>query len=200
MSKPVYLDYNGTTPVLPEVTEAMMPFLTRNFGNPSSSHHPYGWLAKSAVEDAGRAIAGALDIEPGDLVWTSGSTESINTILKGVCRLHREKGNHIITTRAEHKAVLDTCAFLEADGIEVTYLDIDSHDLVSADQLRTALKPETILVSIMYANNEVGTIQPVADIGAIAPTRVLPIAPPKLWAASASTCSPYFSAIRLIAG
>ena len=162
-----YLDYNATTPCDQEVLEAMLPYFREHFGNPSSSHHPYGWLARSAVEDATRAIEAALGIEAGDLVWTSGSTESINTILKGACRRHSAKGNHIITTKAEHKAVLDTCAFLEEDGIQVTYLDVDRNGLVSAGQLRSALRPETILVSIMYANNETGVLQPLEEIAEI---------------------------------
>ena len=164
MYSQIYLDYNATTPCDPEVVEAMLPYFREHFGNPSSSHHPYGWLAGSAVEDATHTIAGALGVPPRDLVFSSGSTESINTILKGVVRKHRPSGNHIITTKAEHKAVLDTCAFLEEDGVAVTYLDVDGKGLVSIEQLKEALRSETILVSVMCANNETGVIQPLEEI------------------------------------
>lgn len=160
----LYFDYNATTPCPKEVVDSMLPYFNQDFGNPSSSHHPYGWLAKSAIEDATLAISKNLGVSPRSLIYTSGATESINTILKGVARKMQSKGNHIITTKAEHKAVLDTCAFLEDDGFEVTYLDVDSKGLISIEKLNKMLRPETILVSILYANNETGTIQPLDEI------------------------------------
>ncbi len=164
MYSQLYFDYNATTPCPEEVVDCMLPYFYQDFGNPSSSHHPYGWSAKSAVEDATLAIAQNLGVSPSSLVYTSGSTESTNMVLKGVARKMKSKGNHIITTKAEHKAVLDTCAFLEEDGFEVTYLDVDSKGLISAEMLSEILRPETILVSILYANNETGTIQPLDEI------------------------------------
>tara|TARA_R110001592_G_scaffold85144_3_gene251448 strand:+ start:4317 stop:5492 length:1176 start_codon:yes stop_codon:yes gene_type:complete len=164
MHSQIYFDYNATTPCTKEVVDSMLPYFYQNFGNPSSSHHAYGWLAKSAVEDATLSISRNLGVSPKSLVYTSGSTESINMVLKGIARKMLSKGNHIITTKAEHKAVLDTCAFLEEDGFEVTYLDVDSKGLISIDMLNKTLRPETILVSILYANNETGTIQPLDEI------------------------------------
>tara|TARA_R110002051_G_scaffold72609_1_gene131213 strand:- start:12033 stop:13211 length:1179 start_codon:yes stop_codon:yes gene_type:complete len=164
MYSPLYFDYNATTPCSKEVVDGMLPYFYQDFGNPSSSHHPYGWLAKSAVEDATLSIAKNLGVSPSSLVYTSGSTESINMILKGIARKLQSKGNHIITTKAEHKAVLDTCAFLDEDGFEVTYLDVDSEGLISSEMLNKVLRPDTILVSILYANNETGTIQPLDEI------------------------------------
>ena len=164
MYSQLYFDYNATTPCSKEVVDSMLPYFYQDFGNPSSSHHPYGWLAKSAVEDATVTIAKNLGISPKSLVYTSGATESINMILKGIARKMQSKGKHIITTKVEHKAVLDTCAFLEEDGYEVTYLDVDSEGLISIDVLNKMLRPDTILVSILYANNETGTIQPLLEI------------------------------------
>tara|TARA_R110002074_G_scaffold203432_10_gene371428 strand:+ start:17741 stop:18916 length:1176 start_codon:yes stop_codon:yes gene_type:complete len=164
MHSQIYFDYNATTPCTKEVVDSMLPYFYQNFGNPSSSHHAYGWLAKSAVEDATLSISRNLGVSPKSLVYTSGATESINMVLKGIARKMLSKGNHIITTKAEHKAVLDTCAFLEEDGFEVTYLDVDSKGLISLDMLNKTLRPETILVSILYANNETGTIQPLDEI------------------------------------
>ncbi|NHF59881.1 cysteine desulfurase [Flavobacteriaceae bacterium TP-CH-4] len=164
MVSQLYFDYNATTPCVKEVVDAMLPYFQEDFGNPSSSHHPYGWLAKSAVEEATMSIAKALDISTNSLIYTSGATESINMVLKGVARKLRSKGRHIITTQAEHKAVLDTCAFLEEDGFEVTYLGVDAKGLVSTKQLMRALRPDTILVSMIYANNETGAIQPLEEI------------------------------------
>tara|TARA_R110002126_G_scaffold237113_1_gene380678 strand:+ start:611 stop:1786 length:1176 start_codon:yes stop_codon:yes gene_type:complete len=164
MHSQIYFDYNATTPCTKEVVDSMLPYFYQNFGNPSSSHHAYGWLAKSAVEDATLSISRNLGVSPKSIVYTSGSTESINMVLKGIARKMLSKGNHIITTKAEHKAVLDTCAFLEEDGFEVTYLDVDSEGLISIDMFNKMLRPETILVSILYANNETGTIQPLNEI------------------------------------
>ena len=164
MYSQLYFDYNATTPCSAEVIDTMLPYIKDHFGNPSSSHHPYGWLARSAVEDARTAIAEILNIEVNELIFTSGATESINTILKGVVRKNKGRRNHIITSRAEHKAVLDTCAFLETDGVEVTYLNVNSEGLICMDEFSEALRPETLLVSVMYANNETGVIQPLKEI------------------------------------
>ena len=167
MYSQIYLDYNATTPCAPEVMEAMNPYFREHFGNPSSSHHPYGWLAKSAVEDARNQIATHLGTEAEDLVFTSGSTESINMIIKGVGQKYGDRGRHIITSKTEHKAVLDTCAYMESSGFEVTYLDVKETGLVDMENFRAALRPDTVLVSIMYANNETGLIQPLEEIAAL---------------------------------
>lgn len=167
MYSQIYLDYNATTPCAPEVMEAMNPYFREHFGNPSSSHHPYGWLAKSAVEDARNQIATHLGTKAEDLVFTSGSTESINMIIKGVGQKYGDRGRHIITSKTEHKAVLDTCAYMESSGFEVTYLDVKETGLVDMENFRAALRPDTILVSIMYANNETGLIQPLEEIAAL---------------------------------
>lgn len=164
MYSQLYFDYNATTPCAKEVVDAMLPHFHEDFGNPSSSHHPYGWLAKSAVEDATLSMAKNLGVSPSSLVYTSGSTESINMVLKGVARKMHSKGKHIITTKVEHKAVLDTCAFLEADGFEISYLDVNSDGLISLETLNKTLRSDTILVSILYANNETGIIQPLDEI------------------------------------
>jgi len=142
----------------------MLPHFHEDFGNPSSSQHPYGWLAKSSVEDATISIAKNLGVSFGSLIYTSGSTEGINMVLKGVARKLQSKGKHIITTKAEHKAVLDTCAFLEEDDFEISYLDVNSDGLISLETLNKTLRPDTILVSILYANNETGVIQPLDEI------------------------------------
>lgn len=164
MYSQLYFDYNATTPCAQEVVESMLPHFYEDFGNPSSSHHPYGWLAKDAVEDATLSIAKNLGVAPSSLVYTSGATESINMILKGVARKMRSKGNHIITTKAEHKAVLDTCAFLEEDGFSVSYLDVSPNGLISLEDLSETLRPDTILVSLLYANNETGIIQALDEV------------------------------------
>ena len=167
MHNRLYLDYNATTPCDREVVDAMLPYFGEHFGNPSSSHS-FGWLARTAVEDATFEIAGLLGVPPEDLVFTSGSTESINTVLKGVVRSKALQGAHIVTTRAEHKAVLDTCASLEEEGVEVTYLNVGPEGLVSEEEFGRALRPGTILAAIMYANNETGIIQPLDEIAAMA--------------------------------
>ena len=167
MYSQLYFDYNATTPCDSEVLEAMLPYFREHFGNPSSSHHPYGWLAKSAVEGARSEIADVLKVSADSLLFTSGATESINTILKGVSGKNRRERNHILTTRAEHKAVLDACAALQAEGFEVTYLDVDPKGLVRIEEFRKALKPETALVAVLYANNETGVIQPLEEIVAL---------------------------------
>ncbi len=168
MEKKLYLDYNATTPCEPQVVDAMSPYLSDNFGNPSSAHHAFGWIAKETVEKATDKIAQALGICSDNITYTSGSTEAINMVLKSFCKKYKPNGTHIITSKTEHKAVLDTCAFMEKyEGVSFTYLDVDTSGLINLDQLEAAIRPETILVSIMYANNETGVIQPLNDIANI---------------------------------
>jgi cysteine desulfurase len=167
MIQPVYLDYNGTTPHDPEVIEAMRPFLETEFGNPSSSHW-YGIRSKQAVEKARSQVAGLLNCRPAEVFFTSGGTESNNHAIRGVAQRFKEKGNHIITSRFEHPAVIEVCRFLEADGFETSYLPVSQEGLVDPDDVARAVRPTTILITIMHANNEVGTVQPIADISRIA--------------------------------
>ena len=167
MAPPIYLDYNGTTPMDPHVIEAMEPFWETEFGNPSSSHW-YGIVPKKAVETARRQVAALLDCTPGEIIFTSGGTESNNHAITGVARAYRAKGNHIITSRIEHPAVLEVCRSLENFGYETTYLPVDNQGLVSESDVEKSIRPETILITIMHANNEVGTIQPVEKISRIA--------------------------------
>ncbi len=167
MIKPIYLDYNATTPHDPEVIEAMRPFLESEFGNPSSAHW-YGIKPKKAVETARSQIAGILNCRPTDIFFTSGGTESNNHAIRGVARRFREKGNHIITSNVEHPAVIEVCRYLEADGFETTYLPVSEDGLVDPVDVERAVRPTTILITVMHANNEVGTIQPIAEISRIA--------------------------------
>ncbi len=167
MKAPIYLDYNGTTPHDPEVIAAMRPFFETGFGNPSSSHW-YGIAPRRAVETARAGVASALHCDPSEILFTSGGTESNNHAIKSVARLKKAQGNHIITSEIEHPAVLDVCRFLETDGYRVTYLPVDETGIVRVADVAAALCPETILISIMHANNETGSIQPVAEIGALA--------------------------------
>jgi cysteine desulfurase len=169
MPKPIYLDYNATTPHDPEVIEAMRPFLEVEFGNPSSSHF-YGSKPKQAVANARRQIAALLNCEPDEIIFTSGGTESNNFALKGCAETFRQQGNHIITSQIEHPAVLEVCHFLKKNGFEVTYLPVDEFGLVNVADVAAAIKKETILISIMHANNEVGTIEPIAEIARLAKT------------------------------
>ena len=164
MYSQLYFDYNATTPCSKEVVDTMLPYFKEDFGNPSSSHHAYGWMAMSAVEDATLSIAKSLGVTSNSLIYTSGATESINMVLKGVAKQLKAKGKHIITTKAEHKAVLDTCLYLEEEGFEISYLEVDSSGLISLEALNKTLRPETILVSVLYANNETGNIQPLDEI------------------------------------
>lgn len=165
MNNRIYLDYNATTPCDQEVVDHMLPFFNDTYGNPSSAHHTYGWLAKEAILDSSKLIANALGIPADDLIYTSGATESINMILKSFSGKFKPKGSHIITCKTEHKAVLDTCRFMEKyDGISVTYLNVDAKGLVDLDELKKAIRPETILISIMHSNNETGVIQPLKKI------------------------------------
>ncbi len=167
MVQPIYLDYNGTTPHDPEVIAAMRPFLETEFGNPSSSHW-YGIRPKRAVEAARRQVAGLLGCQPEAVFFTSGGTESNNHAIKGMARARKEKGRHLITSTVEHPAVLDVCRYLEQEGLETTYVDVDDTGMVRVDDVADAIRPDTILISIMHANNEVGTIQPIDEIARIA--------------------------------
>lgn len=167
MKTPVYLDYAATTPVDPRVAEAMSRCLTLdgNFGNPASRSHGYGWRAEEAVEDARGALADLIHADPREIVWTSGATESNNLAIKGAAQARQESGRHILTAKTEHKAVLDTCAYLETQGFEVSYLTPPSSGVISADQVQAALRNDTILVSLMHVNNEIGVMHDIADIG-----------------------------------
>ena len=168
---PIYLDNNATTPLDPRVLEAMMPYLTGTFGNAASRSHPFGWKAEEAVERARGQVAEALGADPKEIVWTSGATESDNLAIKGVVEMYRDKGNHIITAAIEHKAVLDTCQYLQGQGCQVTVLPVDEHGLVTAEQVESAITDRTVLVTIMTANNEIGTIHPVGQIGRVCKRR-----------------------------
>jgi cysteine desulfurase len=168
ISFPIYLDNNATTKLDPLVLEAMMPYLTENYGNAASVQHSYGWVADEAVKIARQEIATSINALPQEIVLTSGSTESDNLAIKGVWEAYRSKGNHIITVKTEHKAVLDTCAYVDKHGGEITYLDVDQNGQIDLNELRKSIKKETILIAIMYANNETGAIQPINEIGEIA--------------------------------
>ena len=165
--KPIYLDYNATTPIDPEVAEAMRPYLFEHFGNPSSSHW-YGIQTKKAVDEARRQVADLLHCNPEEVVFTSGGSESNNYAIKGTAFANREKGNHIITSTIEHPAVLEVCKYLAEKGFQITYLPVDEFCLVKPRELQKSIRPQTILITIMHANNEVGTIQPIAEIANIA--------------------------------
>ncbi|WP_373088836.1 IscS subfamily cysteine desulfurase [Zhongshania sp.] len=169
MQLPIYLDYSATTPVDPRVAEQMMACLTTTgtFGNPASRSHMFGWKAEEAVENARRQVADLLNADPREIVWTSGATESNNLAIKGVAHFYSKKGKHIITSKIEHKAVLDTCRQLEREGFEVTYLDPTDKGLITAEAISAALRDDTVLVSVMHANNEIGTINDVAAIGEV---------------------------------
>ena len=172
MKKPIYLDYNATTPHDPEVIDAMRPFLEEEFGNPSSSHW-YGTEPKKAVMQARSQVASLLNCKAEEIIFTSGGTESNNHAVKGVALACRNKGNHIITSQIEHPAILDVCAYLAEDGYEVTYLPVDAQGQVRVSDLSDAITSKTILITIMHANNEVGTIQPIAEIAEIASKRAV---------------------------
>lgn len=165
---PIYLDNNATTPLDPRVLEAMMPYLTDVFGNAASRNHAFGWQAEEGVDYAREQIAKLINCSDKEIIFTSGATESDNLAIKGVFEMYAQKGNHIITARTEHKAVLDTCKHLEKLGATVTYLPVNEEGLISLEELEAAMTPQTILVAIMYANNEIGTIQPVRAISKIA--------------------------------
>jgi cysteine desulfurase len=164
---PIYLDYSATTPVDPRVAEKMIPFLVEKFGNPASRSHAFGWEAEAAVEEAREEVAKLVNADPKEIVWTSGATESNNLAIKGAAHFYAGKGKHLITVKTEHKAVLDTCRELERQGFEVTYLDVRDNGLLDLDAFRAALRPDTILASVMLVNNEIGVVQPIAEIGEI---------------------------------
>src|SRR5574343_448397 len=171
MKFPIYLDYSATTPIDPRVVEAMMPYLTEKFGNPASRSHQYGWDAESAVENARAEVAALVNADPKEIVWTSGATEANNLAIKGAANFYQNKGKHLITVKTEHKAVLDTMRELERQGFEVTYLDVLANGLVDMAALEAAFRPDTILVSIMAVNYEIGVIQRLAESGELLRSR-----------------------------
>lgn len=162
---PIYMDYSATTPIDPRVADKMIPYLREQFGNPASRSHLYGWTAEKAVEDAREQVAALVNADPREIIWTSGATESDNLAIKGAAQFYKSKGKHIITVKTEHKAVLDTVRELERQGFEATYLQPHDNGLISIDQLAAAIRPDTILVSVMLVNNEIGVIQPIDEIG-----------------------------------
>jgi cysteine desulfurase len=167
MKTPIYLDNHATTQMDPRVLDAMVPYFTQYFGNAASRNHEFGWVAEQAVDKARKQIADLIGASPREIIFTSGATESDNLAIKGVAEMYAEKGNHIITAATEHKAVLDTCKKLEKNGYRVTYMPVKGDGLIDLDMLREAITDKTILVTIMYANNEIGVLQPVAEIGKI---------------------------------
>ncbi|QBC44661.1 IscS subfamily cysteine desulfurase [Iodobacter fluviatilis] len=164
-NKPIYLDYSATTPVDPRVAAKMIPCLTEHFGNPASRSHAFGWEAEAAVEEAREQVAALVNCDPKEIVWTSGATESNNLALKGAAHFYQAKGKHLITVKTEHKAILDTMRELEREGFEVTYLDVKDDGLLDLNVLKAAIRPDTILISVMFVNNEIGVIQDIPAIG-----------------------------------
>jgi cysteine desulfurase len=164
---PIYMDYSATTPVDPRVAAVMIPYLTEKFGNPASRSHAYGWTSEEAVERAREQVAALVNADPKEIVWTSGATESNNLALKGAANFYADKGKHIVTVKTEHKAILDTVRELERQGFTATYLDPEPNGLLDLEKLKAALRPDTVIVSVMYVNNEIGVIQDIAAIGEI---------------------------------
>ena len=164
---PIYLDYGATTPVDPRVAEAMIPWISEHFGNAASRSHAWGWEAEAAIEKAREQVADLIGADPREIVWTSGATESDNLALKGAAHFYKSKGKHLITVKTEHKAVLDTMRELERQGFEVTYLDVQENGLIDMDVLKAAIRPDTILISVMFVNNEIGVVQDIPAIGAL---------------------------------
>jgi cysteine desulfurase len=164
---PIYMDYSATTPVDPRVVDKMIPYLREQFGNPASRSHSYGWAAERAVEEARENVAALVNADPREIIWTSGATESDNLAIKGAAHFYKSKGKHVVTVKTEHKAVLDTCRELEREGFEVTYLDVRDDGLIDLEKFKAALRPDTILVSVMSVNNEIGVIQDIEAIGEI---------------------------------
>ncbi|WP_374258983.1 IscS subfamily cysteine desulfurase [Aquabacterium sp.] len=164
---PIYMDYGATTPCDPRVVDAMIPWLREHFGNPASRTHAYGWEAEAAVEKAREQVAELIGADPREIVWTSGATESNNLALKGAAHFYKSRGKHIITVKTEHKAVLDTVRELERQGFDATYLDVQENGLLDLEALKAAIRPDTILISVMYVNNEIGVIQDIPTIGAL---------------------------------
>jgi cysteine desulfurase len=162
---PIYMDYSATTPIDPRVADKMIPYLREQFGNPASRSHAYGWSAEQAVEEARAQVAALVGADPREIIWTSGATESNNLAIKGAAQFYKSKGKHIITVKTEHKAVLDTVRELERQGFEATYLEPQDNGLITVEQLEAAMRPDTILVSVMFVNNEIGVIQPIKEIG-----------------------------------
>ncbi|AUA58438.1 Cysteine desulfurase [Achromobacter spanius] len=166
-TRPIYFDYSATTPVDPRVVDKMVPWLYENFGNPASRSHAYGWDSEEAVERAREEVAKLVNADPREIVWTSGATESDNLAIKGAANFYAERGKHIITVKTEHKAVLDTCRELERQGFEVTYLNVKDDGLIDLDTFKAALRPDTVLVSVMMVNNEIGVVQDIETLGEI---------------------------------
>jgi cysteine desulfurase len=164
-TRPIYFDYSATTPVDPRVVEKMIPWLYEHAGNPASRSHAYGWEAEEAVERARDQVAALVNADPREIIWTSGATESNNLAIKGAATFYAERGKHVITAKTEHKAVLDPCRELERQGFEVTYLDVQENGLISMEALHAAIRPDTVLISVMFVNNEIGVIQDIAAIG-----------------------------------
>jgi len=164
---PIYMDYGATTPVDPRVVDAMIPWLREHFGNPASRSHAWGWEAEEAVEKARKDVADLIGADPREIVWTSGATESNNLALKGAAQFYKSRGKHLITVKTEHKAVLDTMRELERQGFDVTYLDVQEDGLLNMDVLKAAIRPDTILISVMFVNNEIGVVQDIPAIGAL---------------------------------
>jgi len=167
MKFPIYLDYSATTPVDPRVAQKMIPYLTEHFGNPASRSHAFGWEAEKAVEEAREHVAALLNADPKEIIWTSGATEGNNLAIKGAANFYKGKGKHIVTMKTEHKAVLDTVRELERQGFAATYLDPEQNGLLDLEKFKAALRPDTVLVSVMMVNNEIGVIQPIAEVGEI---------------------------------
>ena len=166
MKLPIYLDYSATTPVDPRVAAKMIPYLCEHFGNPASRSHSFGWVADAAVEEAREQVAALVGADPKEIVWTSGATESNNLAIKGAANFYAStKGKHIITVKTEHKAVLDTVREMERQGFEATYLDVKEDGLLDLEVFKAAIRPDTVLASVMFVNNEVGVIQPIAELG-----------------------------------
>ncbi len=165
MQLPIYLDYSATTPIDQRVVDQMIPFLREEFGNPASRSHAFGWRAEEAVENARRQVAALVNADPKEIVWTSGATESINLALKGAAHFYKDRGRHVITVKTEHKATLDTCRELEREGFEVTYLDVQENGLIDFQVFEQAVRKDTILVSVMFVNNEIGVIQDISRLG-----------------------------------
>jgi len=171
MKLPIYLDYSATTPVDPRVAEKMIPYLTEHYGNPASRSHALGWKAEEAVEEARASVGALVNCDAKDIVWTSGATESINLALKGAAEFYKSRGKHLVTVKTEHKATLDTCRELERRGFEVTYLEVGSDGLIDLNRLEAAVRADTVLVSVMFVNNEIGVIQDIASIARLAKAR-----------------------------
>ena len=168
LNLPVYLDHNATTPCDPRVVEAMLPYFTEHFGNAASRNHSFGWHASAAVDLAREQVAALINADPKEIIFTSGATEAVNLAIKGVAEMYAGKGNHIITTTIEHKAVLDSCHHLQKQGVEVSYIPVSNEGIVSVAAIEAAIRPQTVLISVMYANNEIGSIMPVEAIGSLA--------------------------------